>query len=131
MSALQLTNPTSVIIVTSTDSSGNLQFTCQSAALSEYEDSVYVQHESLPITVDITDFSDSSGQWTANATHEDDNDDPQTWTRPPGAARCRFSWSETNQVHEVEVTASNGSAPAKTKTVRIKVRPYPDQPDPV
>lgn len=131
MPALQLTNPTSVVITTSADSSGNLEFTCQSNSLSQHENSLHIQHESLPITIEFTDFSDSCGQWTVNAAHEDENDDTQTWSRTPGAARCAFSWSETNQVHEVEVTASNSSASEKKKSVLIKVRPYPDQPDPV
>jgi len=131
MPALQLTNPTSVIINPSTNTDGNLEFTCQNNSLSQHENSLHIQHETLPITIEITDFSDTNGQWTVNATHEDENDDTQNWSRAPGAARCTFPWSETNQVHEVEVTATNGSAPVKKKSVLFKVRPYPDQPDPV
>ena len=129
MSALQLINPATITINTSVDASGALEFSYQSTALSQHENSMHIEDETLPITVAITDFDDATGHWTVSAQHEDENDVLQSWSRDSTAGRCTFLWSETNQIHEVEVSATNANAPTKKKLVFIKLRPHPDQPD--
>ncbi|MEM9457460.1 MAG: hypothetical protein AAGF11_24985 [Myxococcota bacterium] len=133
MPALQLINPTSVTLTPSVDGSGKLTFAHQGTSLNLHEDTLHIKHESLPITIELTDFSDSSGNWTVTAEHEDEHDTTQTWSRNAGTARCFFSWSETNQVHAVKITAKsdNSSVSDKEESVLISVDPYPDQPDPV
>lgn len=126
---LHILNSAPVSFSTGTDSSGDLDVLYNNATISGYDNSIFVQDQNLPQLLKIFDFSDSSGQWKINAEHEDENDQVHHWTRHNNQGCCSFSWSATNQVHKVTVTATNGSA-SKVKLVFIKVRPHPEQPDP-
>lgn len=132
MPALQLINTDPLVtLVPSIDSCGNLELSYEGAALSRHEDSLHVANESLPVDIEILDFEDQNGDdWTVTVVHEDEDDVPHAWECQADPAGCQHSWSETNQFHEVTVTATNGSAPAKKKLVFIEVKPYPYQPDP-
>ena len=128
MPALEVSDQDPVTMDGNLDANADLQVHYSSHSLADYEDTLHAEHETLPIRLEIQDFSGGGTSWEVNASHSGAAG-PVTWTRAT-AGLCWHEFEETPGEVAVTVTADDTqSAASKTKVIYVKVKPKGDKPD--
>jgi hypothetical protein len=111
------------------DASAALQIHYASDSLVDYEDSLHAEHETLPIRLELKDFTGGGTSWELTASHVDVTG-PVSWSRA-STGLCWHEFSQTSGEVAVTVIATDagGSAPSKSKIIYVKIKPKGDKPD--
>lgn len=107
-------------IVTDSDSVQQLELSSRGERLSDHDNALEITLESAtPVTVELPDIDDASGQWVLTATPGGNGNGD--WER--GTGRCHSTWQDTegNEI-QVVVTATKGTVELK-KIFFVKVNP--------